>query len=282
MPRRQPLTVRQRRLAAEMLALRGAIPREKVFADTGVSEGALLKMEKARTRPQKRTMITLLDYYGATPEKREELLDLWQHASRTSELEPIEESLPENYKTFIAFESDAAELWAFEGFFVPGLLQTEAYARAVIRSQLPEQSDEGIEARVEVRMRRRAALSRSSAVRLWAILDEAALRRIVGSPTVMREQLEHLAAIGRPGNTVTLQVIPFGAGAHTGMTGSFLVMDFHHPDPPLVYTENYSGGLFLESPEDVDRYRANFHRLSAQALSPEATAQMIETAAKAV
>lgn len=278
MPR--PLTVRQRRLAAALLALRGDTPRDKVVQETGVSEGALLKMEKGRTRPQKRTLLALLDYYKASAEQREELVDLWQHSTRSSDLQLIEESLPENYQTFIQFEREASTLSAFEGAFVPGLLQTEAYARAVIRSQLPEQSDEGIEARVEVRMRRQEALSRPSAVRLWAILDEAVIRRTVGSEDVMREQLAHLAKVGQAGNTVTLQLIPFGAGAHTGMIGSFLVMDFAEPDPPVVYLENFSGGIFLEAPDEVARYRSNFQRLAAQALSPQATLQTIKGAVK--
>jgi len=282
MPRRQPPTVKRRRLAAELLALRGATPREKVQEVTGISEGALLKMEKARTRPQKRTLLQLLDYYNVTDAaKRAELLDLWEKSNQPSDLQPLEESLPEAYRDFIAFEAEAAELSAFEGFFIPGLLQTEAYARAVIRSQLPEQTDDGIEARVAVRMRRQAALTRPDAARLWAVLDEAAIRRTVGSTNVMREQLDELVAVGRAGNTVTVQVIPFAAGAHTGMTGSFLVMDFPDLDPPLVYIENFSGGLIRESPEEVDRYRSNFHRLAAQALSPLASLQLIESAARA-
>jgi transcriptional regulator with XRE-family HTH domain len=281
MPPRRPLTVRQRRLAAELLALRGSTPREKVVEDTGVSEGALLKMEKGRTRPQRRTLVTLLEYYAATPEKRAELLDLWQHATRTGDLQPIEESLPENYQTFIAFEAEAASLSVFEGFFVPGLLQTEAYARALIRSQLPEQDDEGIEARVEVRMRRQAALQRKEAVRLWAILDEAVIRRTVGGEKVMGEQLDHLARIGQAGNTVTLQVIPFSTGAHLGMIGAFHLMDFSAPDPAVVYTENFSGGIFLEAEDEVHRYRTNFQRLAAQALDPTASTHMIKSAARA-
>jgi hypothetical protein len=281
MSRRQPLTVRQRRLAAELLKLRGETPRERVVADTGISEGALLKMEKARTRPQRRTLVTLLEYYGAPAEKREELLELWVHATRSSDLHPIAESLPENYQTFVGFEAEAVTLSDFEGFFVPGLLQTEAYATALIRSQLPELDDAGIETRVQVRMRRQAVLQRSNSTRLWAILDEAVVRRKVGGDDVMRNQLGHLAEVGRAGNTVTLQVIPFDAGAHTGMGGSFQIMDFADPDPSLVYTENFSGGVFLESEDEVERHRINFQRLTAQALSPHETLKLIENAAAA-
>lgn len=281
MARRQPLTVRQRRLAAEMLALRGPIPREKVFADTGVSEGALLKMEKARTRPQKRTMITLLDYYGASAEKRAELIDLWQNANRMSELQPIEDSLPESYQTLLGFEAEASSLSAVEGHFVPGLLQTEDYAHAVMRSLLPEESDEGIRQRVMIRMRRQEALSRRNAVRLWAILDEAVIRRQVGGEQVMQAQLARLAEVSRAANTITVQILPASAGAHPGMLGAFLIMDFDEPDPPLVYTETLSGGLFQESEDNVDRYRHTFQRLTAQALSVAETLQMIETAASA-
>ncbi|KUL29462.1 hypothetical protein ADL15_27995 [Actinoplanes awajinensis subsp. mycoplanecinus] len=280
MPSR-PLTVKQRRLAAELLTLRGRITREKVVEDTGISEGALLKMEKGRTRPQRRTLITLLDYYGATPEKRVELLDLWQHSTRSSDLQPIEESLPENYQALIALEAEAVSLGTFEGLFVPGLLQTEEYAHAVIRSQLPEMDDAGISARVEARMHRRDALNRSNAVRYWAILDEAVIRRTVGGEDVMRGQLAHLAELGKAGNTITIQIIPFSAGAHGGMIGSFLLLEFDAPYVPVVYLENFSGGLFVEAAEEVARYRDNFQRLVAQALSPQATLHMIEEAVTA-
>jgi hypothetical protein len=167
----------------------------------------------------------------------------------------------------------------YEGHVMPGLLQTEAYARAVIRGLLPEQSDEDIERRVEVRLRRQQVLVQMQAVRLWAILDEGVLWREVGGVAVQRAQLRHLVAAGRSPN-ITVQVLPFSAGAHVGMSGSFRVMEFAEPDPPLIYTENAGGGLFLDGEADAQRYRASFQRLAAQALSPDDTMAMMGEAAQ--
>jgi hypothetical protein len=116
-------------------------------------------------------------------------------------------------------------------------------------------------------MRRQRAPVQPHAVGLWAILDEAVIRREVGGTDVLRAQLQHLVEAARSPN-ITLQVIPFSAGAHLGMPGSFIVMEFPEPDPPLIYTENSGGGLFLEADADVQRYRASFQRLAAQAPSP--------------
>jgi transcriptional regulator with XRE-family HTH domain len=281
--RRQPPTVRRRRLAAELLGLRNAagLTRDQVADTTGLSTGALFRIEKAQTRPQKRTLVLLLDLYGVTDSaQRNSLFDLLRQSRQLGWLQLFEDNLPQSYQTFISFEAEASRLSDFEGQFMPGLLQTEAYARTVIRSLMPEESDEEIERRVEVRIRRQQALTQPHAVGLWAILDEAVIRREVGGVPVLREQLKRLAEAAHTPN-ITLQVLPFKAGAHLGMPGSFIVMEFAEPDPPLIYTENSGGGLFLEADTDVQRYRASFQRLAAQALSPEDTTKIIEEAAKA-
>ena len=117
------------------------------------------------------------------------------------------------------------------------------------------------------------------ALAIWTILDEAAIWRQVGGAAVLREQLQRLVTAAESPN-ITLQVIPFSTGAHPGMPGSFIVMDFPEPDPPIIYTENSGGGLFLEGDADVRRYRTSFQRLAAQALSPDDTMAMITEAAE--
>ncbi|WP_199510831.1 helix-turn-helix domain-containing protein [Nucisporomicrobium flavum] len=280
--RRQPPTVRRRRLAAELLGLRTAagLTRDQVAETTGLSTGALFRIEKALTRPQKRTLILLLDLYKVTDAaKRTELFDLLRQSQQLSWLQLFEDNLPQSYQTFISFEAEASRLSDYEGDMMPGLLQTEAYARAVIQGLMPEEAEEDIERRVEVRKRRQQVLTQAKTLSLWTILDESVIRRQVGGPTVMREQLEHLIAAAH-WPAVTVQVIPFSAGAHVGMPGSFIVMEFPDPDPPLIYTENAGGGLFLEADADVQRYRAGFQRLAAQALSPKDTLALINQAAE--
>ena len=280
-PRRQPPTIGHRRLAGELLALRGERTRDQVSADTGLSTGALFRIEKAQVRPQKRTLVQLLDYYGVTDAaQRAELLELLRRSRQLQWLTLFEDNLPQSYQHFISFEAEAYRISDYEGHFVPGLLQTQAYAESVIRALMPEAADEEISRRVEVRIRRQDVLKKSPPLRLWAILDEGAIRREVGSVELHRNQLRHLSESMRSPN-ITLQVIPFRAGAHVGMPGTFQVLEFAEPDPPMVYTENAGGGLFLEADPDVIRYRDSFQRLAAQALSPDESKKMIEDLAKA-
>lgn len=280
--RTKPPTVRLRRLSAELKRLRSAaaMTREQVEEQTGITVGTLYRVEMAKARPQKRTLLTLLDLYGMSdPEERTALTELARNAGQLGWLQRYEPDLPEDYQQYITFESEASRLYNYESLYVPGLLQTEAYARAVIRGVLPEKSNEEIEQRVEVRLRRQAALAKETPVGLWAVVDEAAVRRVVGGTQVQREQLRHLAEAAES-PTITIQVVTYAAGAHPGMSGPFLVMEFPDPDPALIYTENASGGLFLEAEPEVQRYRATFQRLTAQALSPDDSVNAIRKAAE--
>lgn len=282
--RTKPPTVRLRRLSAELKRLRSAaaMTREQVEEQTGITVGTLYRVEMAKARPQKRTLLTLLDLYGMSdPEERTALTELARNAGQLGWLQRYEPDLPEDYQQYITFEAEASRLYNYESLYVPGLLQTEAYARAVIRGVLPEKSNEEIEQRVEVRLRRQAALAKETPVGLWAVVDEAAVRRVVGGTQVQREQLRHLAEAAES-PTITIQVVTYAAGAHPGMSGPFLVMEFPDPDPALIYTENASGGLFLEAEPEVQRYRATFQRLTAQALSPDDSVNAIRNAAESV
>jgi transcriptional regulator with XRE-family HTH domain len=283
MARKQPPTARLRRLAGELRRLRAASEhtRETVEEQTGINTATLYRIENARVRPQKRTLLALLALYGVTDSaERDRLVELTRHASQLGWLQLYESDLTEGYQTYISFEAEAIRLQNYESLYVPGLLQTEGYARAVIRGVLPFETDEDIEQRVEVRMRRQQALSREQPVPLWAVFDEAAIHRVVGGADVTREQLRHLAHTSKSPN-ITIQLIPYAAGAHPGMPGSFLVMEFADDDPALVYTENAGGGLFLESDIDIIRYRATFQHLVAQALSPSDTLKYINKAVQA-
>jgi hypothetical protein len=171
------------------------------------------------------------------------------------------------------FEADADRLTGFEPSFVHGLLQTPDYARALIRGLDPSLHEDEVAQRAEVRARRQDDLARKSTA-LWMVLDEAVLHRIVGGPDIMRAQLDHLVETAQRKN-LTVQIVPFGAGAHPGSRGAFMVMEFKEPDPTLIYLDTRAGNLFLEKPEEVAQYRADFERLIAQALSPAESISMI-------
>lgn len=275
--KKQPPTIRMRRLAAELLDLRRAakLTREEVAERTQINAATLYRLETARVRPQVRTLTTLLDLYGVEQEKRDELLDLLRDSGQRGWLQTYAADLPGQYSAYISFEAEAQAVWNYESSFIPGLLQTENYARAVISGTLPEANQETIKNLVSARMQRQAVLTRDKPLKIWAILDEAVLRRRVGTPDERNEQLSHLLEVSQLPN-VTLQVIPFEAGAHPGMPGSFVVMKFNGGiGTDVVYIDSMAGDLFLEEEKDVERYTLVFEHLRAVALSPTASRELI-------
>lgn len=273
-------TIRLRRLAAEMRRLRESseMSREEVSERTSVNEATIYRLETARVRrPQKRTLMALLDLYGVVDPHRAELLELGRKAEQQGWLQPYHAELPEEYTTYIGFEAEARSVNNYESLFVPGLLQTEAYAHAVITGVLPMASESEVEQRVRARMERQRLLTEPGTLKLWAILDEAALHRQVGRPGLMRAQLVHLIKVANEPN-VTLQVIPYSAGSHPGMPGSFVLMDFPNPvDQDVVYIDTMAGDLFLEKEADLRRYRLLFEHLRAVASSLDETTRMLAT-----
>ncbi|MEU6488091.1 helix-turn-helix transcriptional regulator [Streptomyces sp. NPDC046887] len=280
--KRQLPTARLRRLAREMRRLRSeaGLTREDIAASTAINQATLYRLEYAKGRPQRRTLLTLLKEYGVEESQREAILVLASHAEEQGWLRPYHADLPDELVGYISFESEARSVRNYESSCVPGLLQTEGYAHAVIRGILPTASSEEVDRRVRARMERRAVFEKDQPLELWAILDEAVLRRTVGGTDTMTVQLNHLAKLaGEP--HVTLQVIPFGAGAHPGMPGGFVLMDFPDAeDPALVYTETMNGDLFLEADEDIRRCGQIFDHLRALALSPDESAALIASVAQ--
>lgn len=283
-PRRQPPTVRLRRLASELRGLREAakLTRDDVAEQTNINSATLYRIETAKVRPQRRTLLTLLDKYGVTDDaKRNELLALSKQATQLGWLQAYESDLPEEYTAYISFEAEARGVRNYESLFIPGLLQSERYARAVIKAGAPGADDNYIERRVEARIKRQASLTKKDPLNLWAIMDEAALHRLAGGEEVMAEQLDRLANATKQPNVV-VQVLPYDAGAHPGMPGSFAMMDFPDAaDPELVYIDSMAGDLFLERDTDVRRFTVIFEHLRAAALSPAESVRLVrEVAAK--
>jgi len=275
--KRQTPTVRLRRLAAELRTLRtsSGLTRDAVVERTGINVATLYRIEHARVRPQTRTLRTLLDLYGADTQQQEDLVALLRDARQRGWLHAYQSELPEQYTTYIGFEGEARSVWNYESLFVPGLLQTEDYARSVIRAGLPGAHIEDIEPRVEVRMQRQDVLRNDNPLELWGIVDEAALRRQVGGQAVMQAQLHHLLEAAELPH-ITFQVIPFSVGAHAGMPGSFVFMQFAEATiPDVIYLDSMAGDLFLEAEADVRRYRLAFEHLRAVAVSPDASRALI-------
>lgn len=281
-PKGQTPTVRLRRLAAELRRLRSKadLSREYVSEKTNINKATLYRIETARARPQKRTLITLLNLYEVDQEQSEYLIVLLKDAGKQGWLRPYHSDLPEEYTAYISFEDEAKGVRNYETSFIPGLLQDEAYARAVIQGVLPGATDDEVEDRVRARIERQGVLTKETPLKLWAVVDEAVLHRVVGGVDVMADQLGTLTKAVKAPN-ITIQVIPFSAGAHPGMPGQFILMDFNDPmDTDLVYIDSMAGDLFLESDADISRYRSIFTNLVAVALSPKESASLISERAK--
>jgi hypothetical protein len=186
--------------------------------------------------------------------------------------------IPGEYGTLIGLESEAVTISNYEQELVPGLLQTQDYARAVIRAFRPDDTAEETSRRVEVRLARQQVFTGDDPPRLWVVISEAVIRRVVGGQAVMAAQLRSLAS-ERDRPVVTVQVLPFTAGEHPAMAGSFVILDFPAPDPGAVYVENAASAVYLEQVTDIQRYTQTFRFLQAAALGPKESRDMLMAAA---
>jgi transcriptional regulator with XRE-family HTH domain len=274
-------TLRARRLALELLRRREAagLSREEAARQLEWSTSTIFRIETGRSRPQPGNVKVLLELYGVTGPERDGLIRLSREARQPGWWHSFRDVLPNPYEVYIGLEAGAASIRNFEPVVLPGLLQTEEYARQTFRNGPRELDRDDIERRVQVRMERQRILAREDRPRLWAVLDEAAIRRVVGGPEVMREQLRHLIDCAEQGKT-TLQVVPFGAGAHAGPTGPFVILDFPEPtDPAVVYVETLAGDIYLEERSDVNRYTLAFDRLLAAAMHPDDSVRLVQQVA---
>jgi transcriptional regulator with XRE-family HTH domain len=253
--------------------------REEVARQLEWSTSTLFRIETGRSRPQPGNVRALLELYGVTGAERDGLIQLAREARQPGWWHSFRDVLPNPYEVYIGLEAGAASIRNFEPLLVPGLLQTEAYARELSRNGPLELDRDEVERRVEVRMARQRILARDDRPRLWAVIDEAVIHRQVGGPAVMREQLQHLIAIADQGKT-TIQVVPYRAGAHAGTAGPFVILEFGEPtDPAMVYIETLAGDIYIEDALDVNRYTLAFERLLAAALHPDESVKLIEQAA---
>lgn len=272
-------TVRRRRLAARLRELRehANLTIDEVGDRLECSASKISRIETGHVGVTPRDVRDMLEVYGIDDDEREALVQLAREARKKGWWHAYNEVFT---GSFVGLESDASFLHTHQALLVPGLLQTEAYTRAVIRAIRPDAGEADVELRVRARVNRQKLITEEvNPPEYWAVIDEAVLRRVVGGPEVMRDQLKNLVELATLPH-VTLQVVPFAAGAHAGMEGPFLILGFpEQADPDVVYVENTTSGVYLEQPEDVHRYTLMFDHLRAAALKPDDTVELVDRTA---
>jgi transcriptional regulator with XRE-family HTH domain len=276
-------TVGSRRLVIELKQFREAagLTGEQVAEQMGWSVAKVYRIEGDRVRVLARDVARLLKLYGISGEQADAVLELARMARVKDWWHQYSGAIPEWFQFYVGLEAAASAMQEYNAELVTGLLQTEAYARAVMAAAMRADGEEEIERQIAVRLERQKRLTAPDAPALWAVMNEAVLHRQVGGPQVMAGQLAHIGQLAaRPG--VTVQVLPFTAGAHPAMLGSFTLMQFPDPaDRDVVYLEAETGALYLEKPEDVRRYSLMIDYLRAQALGPaESRALIAQLAAR--
>ncbi|MCX5175375.1 helix-turn-helix transcriptional regulator [Streptomyces virginiae] len=273
-------TVRRRRLGAELRRLRLArgLTSKQVAEQLLISQPKISHLENGRRAIKPRDVRDLCGLYHVTdPTVIDALMRMATEADRQGWWVAHGE-VP--YAVYIGLETEASSIRSYEPLVIPGLLQTPAYARAVIEETIPLAIPEQIAVHREVRLRRQCrAHHPARPFRLGVVLDESALRRVVGSPKIMREQLEHLNRLGAQPH-ITVQVFPHDAGAQPGVSGQFSILDFPDAATGTVYLERFTSDLYLEKRSDVQHYSVIFDRLQDRALNPEHTSCFIARVAQ--
>jgi transcriptional regulator with XRE-family HTH domain len=276
-------TVRRRRLALELRRLREAarLTCEEVADHLECSASKISRVETGRVSVSPRDVRDMLDLYSVPAGRRESLVQLARDSRQKGWWHAFSDTMSPQFATYVGLESAACQIRIYEVSLIPELLQTEDYARAVIRSGMMSSPGEDVERQVALRMARQPAITRTDdPPKVWAVLDEAALRRQVGGTGVMQLQLEHLLARAALPN-VAIQVIPFGGAAHPAMGRPFIILAFpERVDTDVVYLEDLTSALYLEDVAEVDRYNVFFNHLRATALSLDDSPVLITSVLK--
>lgn len=273
--------VRSRRLAAELRRFRetAGLTWDLVAERMGWSPSKVYRIENDKVSVLLRDVGRLLDLYQVAGEHREAVLELARQARRKDWWHQYSGAIPQWFQFYVGLEAEASAMRCYECESVPGMLQTAEYALAILNSD-PELSGDEIEQTLEVRMGRQRRLTGDNPLTLWFVLNEAVLRRPVGGQAVMRAQLAHLTEMAGLRN-ITVQVLPYAAGAHPAMLGAFSIIEFPedaHPD--VVYIEVQGGAVYLERAAELRRCSLIFDHLRAQALAPAESQAMIARVAK--
>ncbi|AYL36274.1 helix-turn-helix domain-containing protein [Streptomyces fungicidicus] len=274
-------TTRRRQLGAMLRKLRArkGMTLEEAGRLVGVSKATVSRYE-TQAGPVKWIVVdALCREYGAADAEREAVVRLAKDAKQQGWWSSFADSIPESMNLLLTLEDEAVREDHFSCVYVPGLLQTRAYSTALQKAnEIPLEPAE-IERLVDIRMKRQEILTRPKPPRLWAILDESVIRRVVGSQEAMREQLDRLLEANDSPH-IRLQVLPFAKGAHSAALGSFVILGGVESALDVVYVDFHAGSLFLEKEEELERYRLAFEYLRAQALDMEASSALIHRARK--
>jgi transcriptional regulator with XRE-family HTH domain len=238
---------------------------EQVAEHLMCSQNKVRRMENSFRAGTVRDVRDLCDLYQVTEMAvRNYLMEL----ARASKQRGWQQSYPLDFSTYLELEAGASSIKTYESAIMPGLVQTADYARAVFESYASRLSSEVIEQRIEGRLARQRRLTAADPPRVRFILDEAALHRVIGRPTVMMTQLERLIEVARLPN-VTVQIIPYGIGAHRAIDSNFIILEFAAHVGSVVYAEGLVSGLFLERPKDIEQYQLVFEELCSISLDKE-------------
>jgi transcriptional regulator with XRE-family HTH domain len=287
MPVRPSPTVRGRRLRYELRRLRDqrGLTIEQVAERSGGdwTASAISRWERGDRRVRPVDLRALLDIYDVQGDEREVLLTLAREARTRGWWQSYSsDAVPEWFQVYLGLEAEAAMIREYDAELIPGLFQTEDYYRAFMQAAPPSGDDQTIDRMISVRTARQERLTADGAPEFWVVLNEATIRRVVGSAEVMRRQLERVAELAERPN-ISVQLLQFRSGAHPAMDGSFTVLGFPEaPDPDVVYIESKTGSLYLEKEPEVERYRAMFTHLVASAVGPEESRRLIGEAAAAI
>ncbi|MYW00860.1 helix-turn-helix transcriptional regulator [Streptomyces sp. SID3343] len=282
MPATQPgsgSTVRRILLGSQLRRLREAkgITREEAGYEIRASESKISRMELGRVSFKDRDVADLLTMYGVVDEtERAALQNLAAEANAQGWWHNYNDILPSWFQVYVGLEEAASVIRTYEVQFVPGLLQTREYARAVVIAGQPSATNAEVDRRVGLRMQRQSILYRDKPPRLWVVLDEAALRRPIGGRDVMRDQVRHLIEMAALPN-VTIQIMPFRFGAHAAEGGPFLLLRFPESDlPDVVYLEQLTSALYLDKRDEVDAYTEVMDRLSVDGMPPDKSVDLLQ------
>jgi transcriptional regulator with XRE-family HTH domain len=279
-PRPSP-TARRRRLAGALRQMREAhqLSCTEAGKAVGWSESKISRIETGRVTIRQADLELLLDLYEIAGEERAALLTLSRQAAHRGWWHSYADALPGYFENYVGLEDGAKSLSTYQNQLVPGLMQTQEYAAAVFQSARPVASPDEIERQLAARVTRQALLTTSTPLQVWAVLDEAVLRRQVGGPAVMRGQLDRLLQLAAL-PSATIQVLPFDTGAHASMGTSFELLQFPESgDTAIVYIEDHTRSQYLETPADIERYTLVFDHLRASALSPSRSVELIQRVA---
>jgi hypothetical protein len=272
-------TVLRMLLGAHLRRLREAqgVSREDAGWEIRSSESKISRMELGRVSFKERDVADLLSLYGVNDEEeRERLLALGREANTPGWWHRFGDVLPGWFQSYLGLEAAASLIRTYELQFVPGLLQTEQYARTVVSLAHKGAKPAEIERRVGLRIARQKTLSQEQPPHVWAVIDEAVLRRPIGGSAVMRAQVEAMLHATEMPN-VKLQIVPFQFGGHAETGGAFTILRFPDQDlPDVVYVEQLTSALYLDKRDDVDQYAAAMERLCVEALPPARTPDFLK------